>query len=271
MLKAENVSFSYGRKEVLKHLSFQADSGELVCVLGPNGVGKSTLFRCLLGILRDYSGSITVEGQDSRGMSYERLAQYIAYIPQSHTPVFNYSVLDVVMMGTTARLGRFSSPKLQQEKLAIGILQALGIDYLRERGYAYISGGERQLVLIARAMAQEAKILIMDEPTANLDYGNQVRVMEHISGLKQQGYTIILSTHNPDHAFLFSDRVLILKEGEMRYSGKPCEVMTKKVLDEIYGIDIGLYEVDTGERRIRVCIPRLHASGEETAFGGEEF
>ena len=184
----ENLSFSYGTADVLKSVSFCAEYGEFLSVLGPNGVGKSTLFRCMLGLLTPSQGRTLIDDRDISEMTAAELSKNIAYIPQSHSPVFNYSVLDIVLMGTTAQLGKFSSPGKEQRKQAIEVMERLNIADLQNRGYRNISGGERQLVLIARAMAQQAKILIMDEPSSSLDFGNRNRVMDTIKGLAEQGY-----------------------------------------------------------------------------------
>jgi iron complex transport system ATP-binding protein len=172
--------------------------------LGPNGVGKSTLFKCILSLLRSYSGDILLDGVSTRSLTERQIARSIAYIPQAHGPVFPYSVLDVVLMGAAGSHRFFALPRSEDEQYALAQLEALGIADMADRDYSLLSGGERQLVLIARALAQRAQILVMDEPTANLDYGNQVRVMEHITNLSRRGYGVLLSTHNPEHAFFWS-------------------------------------------------------------------
>ena len=203
-IEVRDLRFGYGSGEVLRGVSFTAPTGQLTSVLGPNGVGKSTLFRCLLGLLKGYGGSITIDGEDTRRLSARRLAKKVAYIPQSHYPSFNYSVFNMVLMGTTSQVSLLSSPGEKQRQAAEEALERVGVGHLRDKGYTNISGGERQLVLIARALVQDAKVLILDEPTANLDYGNQIRVMEQLRALNAQGYTVVQSTHNPEQAFLFS-------------------------------------------------------------------
>ncbi len=249
----QNVSFSYGLWQVLKNVSFSVSSGELLCVLGPNGVGKSTLFRCMLGLLKNYHGTILIDGEDNKILKTEKLAQKIAYIPQSHSSVFPYTVLDMVLMGTTAKLGKHVLPGQKQQGLALEALNRLGIFHLAERSYTQISGGEAQLVLIARAIAQQAKILVMDEPTANLDYGNQIRVMEETKKLTQHGYTIIQSTHNPEQAFLYADKVLVMMNGTVAQTGTPKDVLSEDLLFKLYGVHIQLYDLCSGN--VRVCVP----------------
>ena len=252
-LRVENLHFSYGEREVLKGISFSAEYGEFLSVLGPNGVGKSTLFRCLLGLLHSSNGSVNVDGRDISGMSAVQLARSMAYIPQSHNPVFNFSVLDMVLMGTTSQVGRFAVPGKEQIALAEAALERLGIAHLKDRGCGQISGGERQLVLIARAIAQQAKILVMDEPSANLDFGNKLRVMKTVKGLTDDGYTVIQSTHDPDQAYLYSDKILAIYDGKVLAWGVPQDVMTDTMISRLYNVDVEVCSMH-GDR-VRVCIP----------------
>ena len=225
-IEVRNVSFAYLRgKTVLDNISFQIPDGEFVCLLGPNGVGKSTLFKCILRLLTSYSGEIFVDGTDSGSLSAKELSRRVAYIPQSAAAIFNYTVRDTVLMGTTAMTNGLRSPGKKEEAFVDQALKLLDIEYLKDRMFTRISGGERQLVLIARALAQQARILLMDEPTANLDYGNQLRVLEQIKTLSASGYTILESTHNPEQAFWYADRVLAVHGGKLIADGKPAEVM----------------------------------------------
>lgn len=255
-IQVTDLSFSYDRREVLKHISFQAEYGQFLSVLGPNGVGKSTLFRCMLGLLTPTSGGTDIDGRSIRSMTPAELARSIAYIPQSHSPVFNFSVFDMVLMGTTAQLGRFSSPGVPQKKLAEDALCRLDISHLRDRGYRNISGGERQLVLIARAIAQQAKILVMDEPSASLDFGNRLRVMETVKSLAADGYAVIQSTHDPDQAFLYSDRVLALHDGRVLAWGSPRDVLRGDLISTLYGVKVEVCSLR--DDAVRVCVPAKH-------------
>lgn len=252
-MEVRELHFSYGEREILKNISFSAEYGEFLSVLGPNGVGKSTLFRCMLGLLPPNRGSTLVEGRDIAGMTAAQLARSIAYIPQSHNPVFNYTVFDMVLMGTSAQLGRFTSPGRAQTAMAEAALERLGIAGLRDRGYANISGGERQLVLIARAIAQQAKILVMDEPSANLDFGNKIRVMKTVKSLTRDGYAVIQSTHDPDQAYLYSDKILALYAGEVLAWGTPQETVCDSLISTLYGVDVEVCSMRSDE--IRVCVP----------------
>ena len=252
-MQVNDLRFAYGDHEVLKGVSFATEGGEFISVLGPNGVGKSTLFRCMLGLMPATGGSVCVDGDDIRTLTPAQLARRMAYIPQSHNPLFNFSVLDMVLMGTTSQLGRFAVPGKTQERMALAALERMGILHLKDRGCANISGGERQLVLIARAIAQQAKILVMDEPSANLDFGNKLRVMKTVKGLTDDGYTIIQSTHDPEQAYLYSDKILALHGGRVLAWGAPCHVMNEDLISKLYNVDVEVCSMH--DDRIRVCIP----------------
>ena len=253
-IEVTNLSFSYGENQVLDDINFTAQDNQLLSVLGPNGVGKTTLFRCILGLLTGYKGQILLDGIDIKGLGIEEMARLIAYIPQFHYPSFNYSVFDMVLMGTSVQVSAISSPGVKQKKLVDAALKRVGIYHLKNRGFTRISGGERQLVLLARALAQEAKILVMDEPTSNLDFGNQVRVLTEIKSLAKEGYTIIQSTHNPDQTFLFSDRVMAMKDGKVMAWGTPAEIYTEDLIYNLYGVEVEMESLY--QDKARVCIPK---------------
>ena len=256
-LEISGLEFAYKKEKVLRGVSFSADYGELVCLLGGNGAGKTTLFRNILGFLRSYRGTIRIDGQDSKTLSPRSLARKIAYIPQSHVQTFNYSVLLTVMMGLNPAINSIRGPLPAQEVLARQALVTLGIEGLADRGFAEISGGERQLTLIARALVQNSRLLIMDEPTANLDYGNQIRVMKKIQEIAKSGYLVIESTHNPEHAFFFADRVIVLKDGRIYVDGKPSEALDAACLENIYHIPVEVPTLSLSDRTVRVCVPRF--------------
>ena len=249
----ENLSFAYDTHTVLNNVSFIAAENQLLSVLGPNGVGKSTLFRCILGLLKGYTGSIKVDGQNMRKISAREMAKRIAYIPQSHYPSFNYTVFDMVLMGTTQQISVVSTPGKKQMERAEQALQRLEIEHLHDRDFSRISGGERQLTMIARALAQNAHILILDEPTTNLDFGNQIKVLTQIKSLANDGYTIIQSTHNPDQTFLFSDRILALKDGIVLACGIPADIVSCELMQTLYDVDIEVQSLY--DDAVRVCIP----------------
>lgn len=254
-IEVNQLNFNYHDRQILNNISFTAKSTDLLCVLGPNGVGKSTLFRCLLGLSKNFKGEILIDGKSVRKMKTVDLAKKIAYIPQSHHPTFNFSVLNTVLMGLTVHLTGASMPKAIHEQEAFDALEMLGISHLWNRGYAEISGGERQLALIARAIVQKTSILVMDEPTANLDYGNQMRVMTKVKQLANQGYIVILSTHNPEHTFLYGNKALVIYKGEIIKMGNPQEIVTEELLKQVYGVKVKLHDIDSGDGNVRVIVP----------------
>lgn len=252
-VEVRDLHFSYKNNGVLRGVSFEASEGALLCVLGKNGAGKSTLFRCILGLLRDYKGNILIDGTPAADLTARELAGKISYIPQNHSAVYSYSVLDMVIMGTTNRLRTFENPGRSHRIAAEEALDMINIRHLRNRDFCSISGGEQQLVLIARAIAQQTKIIIMDEPCSNLDYGNQIKVLKTVKDLTKQGYLIIQSTHNPEHIFLFSDEVLVLIEGRVKARGRADEILTEEMLKLVYGINIKVHEIEG--RHLRLCVP----------------
>ena len=256
-VKIENLSFAYGPHQVLKNISLDVADGTLVNVLGPNGTGKSTLFRCILGLYTDYKGKIVVNGKDVSKLSIRERAKEMAFIPQSHKPVYDYAVVDVVLMSAGAGSGAFFSPKSSDVDRAYKALERVGIDYLADRPYTRISGGEQQLVLIARALAQNANTIIMDEPTSALDYGNTVRVLSCVRQLSVEGLTVIQSTHQPDQAFLYADKTLVLHEGEVLAYGSPKDTITAELISKIYGVEVEVNSLH--DDRVRVCIPKFDA------------
>lgn len=257
MIEVKGLSYSYRNYEVLKGVDFSAEVGECICLLGGNGAGKTTLFRCLLGLLNGYKGEVTIDGISGKKLSVRETAKKIAYIPQINIPTFNFTVFETVLMGTNANMDKFRSPGKTEREVANQMLSFMNICHLAERGYAELSGGERQLVLIARALAQKSNVLIMDEPTANLDYGNQFRVLQQVKQLSKKGYLILLSTHNPEHALLYADKVLVLKDGKTAMFGEPQSVLNPKVIQNIYGVSVEMQTIRSSSGEIPVFVPCL--------------
>lgn len=194
-----------------------------------------------------------IDGTEADALSARELAGKISYIPQNHSSVYSFSVLDMVIMGTTNRIRTFENPGRAHRAAALEALEMVNIGHLSNRNFCSISGGEQQMVLIARAIAQRTKIIIMDEPCSNLDYGNQIKVMRTVKELTKHGYLIIQSTHNPEHVFLFSDEVLVITEGKVQAKGKAEEILTEDLLKLVYGIDIRVHEIEG--RHLRLCVP----------------
>jgi len=237
VLEARDLSIGYPGRLVGSGISLQLEAGEILCLLGPNGSGKSTLFRTLLGLIPALAGEVRLGGQPTRRWSRVQFARYVGYVPQAHVSMFPFTVEEVVLMGRSARIGRFATPSARDRQVAAACLESLGIAHLRERVYTEISGGERQLALIARALAQEPALLVTDEPTASLDFGNQLRVLARIQQLRDQGMGILLCTHQPEHALQVADRIALLKNGELRHCGPALEVATAERLAWLYDLD----------------------------------
>ncbi|WIV12638.1 ABC transporter ATP-binding protein [Proteiniborus sp. MB09-C3] len=260
-LEVINATCGYHDKTIIENLSFSVKAGDILCILGPNGVGKTTLFKTILGFLKLKGGEILLDGQDIFKWSRKEFAKAIGYVPQAHIPPFPYKVRDVVVMGRTAHLGIFSSPSKKDFDIAEKIIESLGISYLKDSIYTEISGGERQLVLIARALVQEPKILIMDEPTSNLDFGNQVRVLKHIKKLAERNIGVIMTSHFPNHAFMVSTTVLAMGRGNKFKSGKPDEVVTEELLHKIYNIELQINTImdEKNKEELKVCVPIINS------------
>lgn len=240
-LHIQDVSFSYRRQsEVLKNLSFSVPRGRVVGILGANGAGKSTLFKLILGVLPLQSGDIKINGRSVKTLSNRERAKRMAYIPQTQRGTFQFTVSEMVLMGTTASFSMFSQPGKRERIIAAEAMKLLQIEQFSDRPFDQLSGGEQQLVLIARAVAQDAPILIMDEPTASLDYGNQIRVLEEIRQLANRGYLVLISTHNPQHIFLYADDVLLIDGGTAIAFGKPQDVLSETLLSHVYRVPIQL-------------------------------
>ncbi len=253
-IEVKNLNFSYGDRQVLHDISFRVEKGEFLSILGPNGVGKSTLFRCVLGLLSGYTGQVVVDGVDARRFTVREAAKHIAYIPQSSRPVFNFSVSDIILMGTTSGLSPFRSPSRQDMERCGWAMEKVGITRLADRCYHRLSGGEQQLVMIARALVQNAPCLMLDEPTANLDFGNQLLVLEQCRSLAREGYTVIQTTHHPEQSYLFSDRILAIQAGRVLTEGPPEQVLTAEVMHSLYGVEVDV--VSLREDSARVCLPQ---------------
>lgn len=255
-LAAQQLAFGYRDHRVGSDVTLELAPGEVLCLLGPNGSGKTTLFKTLLGLLPPQQGAVLIEGRDARTIARDAIARQISYVPQAHGAFFPYTVSETVLMGRTAHLGLFSSPSVRDHAAAAAAIERMGITHLAGAIYTQISGGERQLALIARALAQEARVVIMDEPTANLDFGNQVRVLERIRALAGEGIGVLLSTHDPDHAFLCADRVAMLHEGRLMACGVPADVMTAENLRQLYGVEVAVVAVMAGQAGARsICLP----------------
>ncbi|MHC1726992.1 MAG: ABC transporter ATP-binding protein [Syntrophobacteraceae bacterium] len=258
LMKAQGVSFSYSGVQVLKDISLSVERGRIVSLLGPNGSGKSTLLKVLLGIYHPERGSVLFEGKPVMRLAPKELAKRIAYVPQTHRMAFAYRVLDVVLMGRTPHKPFFSRYSEKDEEIALRSLDRLSILHLKDRSYTEVSGGERQLTLIARALTQGADTLIMDEPANGLDFGNQIRLLDQIADLARDGYTFIKSTHFPNHALWIADRVVMLQKGSIVADGRPADVMNEEAICRLYDTEISILKVNG---TLKTCLPRSIVNG----------
>lgn len=241
MLEVRDLRFRHkGQKEeVLKGISFVANPGEITTILGPNGAGKSTIFKCITGIWRNYQGDILINQKKIDNSSFRKRARFFSVVPQEHVPPFSYSVFDVVLTGRASYVGLLSSPGKQDYLKAEEVLKLVGIFHIKDVPYTKISGGERQLTLIARALVQEAPVIILDEPISHLDFRNQFLILTKIKKIvKERKLIALMSLHDPNLASIFSDEVVIIKKGKIIHNGDPREVLTEEVLRDVYEVKI---------------------------------
>lgn len=257
ILELRNATVGYGRLPILQDVSISVESGEVVCLLGPNGVGKTTMFKSMMRFLPLLRGQLLLDGAPCKNMSQKEFAGNVGYVPQSHESSFAYSVMDVVVMGRTAHLKGFQQPTRDDYAIAAKMLDRLGIGYLANSIYTNISGGERQMVLIARALTQQPKLLLMDEPTANLDYGNQIKVLGTIRNLAADGLGVLMTSHNPDHAFICCTRAVLITRDKKLIKGSVDDVVTETNLADAYQVRVKIVSTVDNGVTIKSCVPRL--------------
>ncbi len=250
ILEVKGLSYHYRNgPEVFHDVSFAMGEGEVLSILGVNGAGKSTLLNCVAGLFRPDRGEIYVEGRPMSAMGIGEIARLIGYVPQIHTPAYAYTVEEFTVMGRTPYIGTFSKPSKEDYRLARASLERMGIYHLKDKAYTEISGGERQQVTIARVLTQQPKIILLDEPTAHLDYGNQYRTVGMVSQLAEEGYTVLITTHNPDHAILLGGQTAILDRQGILTVGAAEEVLTGEALSALYGLRIKTPYDEDAKRR----------------------
>jgi iron complex transport system ATP-binding protein len=259
MIAIHRLSCGYGSKPVLEGVTLDIPAGEVLCILGRNGIGKTTLFRTLLGAIPPLSGAVLIGGRDLFSLSRRERAERIAYVPQSHTPPFAYSAMDVVLMGRSGRNTAFSPPSALDRALASEALERLGVAALAKRDYTKISGGERQLILIARALCQGSDFLLLDEPAAGLDIANQIRVLRILRNLAAEGKGVVFTSHDPNHALLLDTQVAAIKPDGGLLTGKAAATLTAETVFALYGIRTCSAEIfdEKGSRNVKTIVPYL--------------
>lgn len=261
MLAIDNLRFSYhSGREILKGASLSLEQGDIMCLLGSNGVGKTTLLRCLLGFQKATSGTMMVAGQDVTRMRPSDRAHLMAYVPQSSGLAFPYKAKEVVLMGRVSHLTNGAGHAQKDYDFALECMDHLQISHLADRRFQELSGGERQMVLVSRALAQDARLLVMDEPTSALDYHNQVKILAAIKHLATQGLTILMTSHYPDHAFLACTKCALMKDGRVIAAGTPEDVVTTESLTNLYETPVHVAYAEAEGVRIKTCIPLLDGS-----------
>lgn len=255
IIRADSLNFAYSAKDkkILDNVSLTLEEGQVMSILGPNGAGKSTLLNLLATLLKPDSGSIYLCGKNAAEMKPREVASIISCVPQNHTPAFAYTVFNFVLMGRAPKIGMLEKPKAADFEIVERALEEVGIAELAEKPYTEISGGERQQATIARALVQEPRAILFDEPTAHLDYGNQLKTLRVIKTLKEKGYAVMITTHNPDHAIMLGGTTAILdRNGHLRI-GDSDKIITEETLRTLYGTELMLKHEDSVDRNI--CIP----------------
>ncbi len=262
LLDVQNINFGYDQRDVLKDISFKVNKGEIFFLLGPNGCGKTTLLDCVLGLLIPRKGNIHLNGTNINVIRPETIARQVAYVPQSHEKTFPYTVMDIVLMGRASYIGLFGSPSEEDMAIVEESLDLVGILHLRDRRYTQLSGGEGQLVMIARALSQKTPLIVMDEPTAHLDFKHELVIMETIVELvRETGLSILMATHFPNHAFYFENndiptRVTLMNDNRFLKAGSPTEILSEENIRLIYNINARVisYPIGVGHE-LRQVIP----------------
>ena len=256
ILEARNLSFRYhNSRMIFSDVNFDIAPGEVLSIIGINGAGKSTLLNCLAGLFGLKTGEIFLESKPMKNMNRTEIAKIVGYVPQTHNAIYPFTVLEFVVMGRTPHIGFLSSPSKEDYKIADDALEKMRISHLRDKAYTEISGGERQLALIARVIAQQPKLILLDEPTSHLDFGNQYRAVGLIKELSDMGFAVIMTTHMPDHAIILDGKVGVLDRNGKLAVGAVNEIMTDKNLSDLYGINVKTKFIKEADRSVCVICP----------------
>lgn len=246
LLKIEGGSFAYkGEPQILKDINIEVEPGEILAVLGPNGSGKTTMLRCMMDMLHWQSGRSLLDGEDICSIPASTLWKKMAYVPQAGTAATSYTAFQTVLIGRSSRIGAFSSPTEEDMKVTERVMERLGISHLADKPCHAISGGELQMVLIARAMAAEPKLLVLDEPESNLDFKNQLIVLDTMTALAAEGVACVFNTHYPSHALQRAGKSLMLSKEGWSLFGDTTNVVTEDNIRKAFGVEALIGEVET--------------------------
>ncbi len=253
-LEAKDVAVGYGDETVVRDANFSLEAGKVMAVLGPNGVGKTTLFKAILGYLPLDDGTIEIDSEDIRGMSRPAIARAIAYVPQKRVVSFSYTIEEIVLMGRAPHLKLLQQPGPEDRAIAREALDEMGIAHLAKKAANEVSGGELQLAAIARALAQRPRYLVMDEPTSALDFGNQARVLERVLDLAASGIGVLMTTHDPAQAFALDADVVLMQRGGRTQFGPVRQVLTEQTLEQAYGVPVAVEAIQRHGQTVECCV-----------------
>lgn len=264
-LTVENGSFHYKKSTpIFENINFEVNEGEILAILGPNGAGKTTMLRCITGMLKWKSGKSLLDGEDIATMQSRKLWSKMAYVPQAKNVASAYTALEMVLLGRSSHLNIFESPKVSDVKKAMEVLGFLGISHLAEKKCSEVSGGELQMILIAKALVAEPKVLILDEPESNLDFKNQLSVLEAMTNLAKQGMTCVFNTHYPAHALQRAQKSLMLLKDGSYVVGETASVVTEENIQKAFGVEAIVSQVEVSGNVVKNVVPVCIASMEDT-------
>lgn len=253
ILEVKNATFAYENSDnIFEDVNLTVDRGDVICILGSNGCGKTTLMKCMNRLHELKDGAVYINGENIKTMDQRTVARNIGYIPQGHVSTFAFSVFDVVLMGRTPHLDYLDSPGKEDKLITEEALKKFGIYHLKNKPYTSLSGGEQQLVFFARVIAQQPQILLLDEPTSHLDFGNQLKTLNIISKLSQEGIAIVMTSHYPDHAFISANKVALMKDQGFLGIDTPNNIITSENMERVYGIHVKIMEISPNRK---ICVP----------------